>query len=162
MDSGVRICSDCLERPVRRGGLQCPACYQRRYRSTPEGKRHHNDAVIRYNAAHPDKRREWLRHSRYGIECRSCSEPIGSEPTVDDLDAWLLGYHGQCFAELTRERSLSWKEQIRLETLRAEIKTQRRYLRQGAADLVRASRLVRGASPSPKRACRPDKTSRSS
>lgn len=52
-------CTDC-DRPPRAGGRQCARCYQRRYRSTPEGKRHHNDAVIRYNARNPDKRRVWV------------------------------------------------------------------------------------------------------
>lgn len=61
-------CSDC-GRPARTGGRQCARCYQRRYRETPEGRRHHNDAVIRYNARNPDKHRLW-RHryqERIGI-----------------------------------------------------------------------------------------------
>jgi hypothetical protein len=51
-------CSEC-GRPARVGGRQCARCYQQKYRSTPEGKRHHNDAVIRYNARNPDKHRLW-------------------------------------------------------------------------------------------------------
>ena len=53
-------CSDC-GRPARVGGRQCARCYQRRYRSTEEGKRRHNDAITRYNARNPDKHRLWSR-----------------------------------------------------------------------------------------------------
>ena len=52
-------CTDC-GRPARAGGRQCARCYQRRYRATPEGKRRHNDAVIRYNRRNPAKRRVWV------------------------------------------------------------------------------------------------------
>lgn len=61
-----RDCTDC-GRPARAGGFQCARCYQRRYRETPEGKRRHNDAVIRYNARHPDKRRVWVRRYQQRI-----------------------------------------------------------------------------------------------
>lgn len=59
-------CSDC-GRPARTGGRQCARCYQRRYRATERGRRAHNDAVIRYNKAHPERRRRWVRAYRERI-----------------------------------------------------------------------------------------------
>ena len=87
-----RTCSDC-ERPARPGGRQCHACYQRRYRRTPEGKRRHNDAVIRYNASHPEKHRTWSRRWRRSIgywnpELRDVQRALSA------LD-WALGRAGR-------------------------------------------------------------------
>lgn len=132
-------CATC-GRPNRRGGPDCAACYQRRYRSTPDGKRRHNDAVIAYNARNPDKRREWLRHSRRDVDCRRCGRPVGLPG--DDLQAWALGYHDECWGEQKGERVLEWQEERRVEAAMRETRRQRRFLRIGAADLVRAARLL--------------------
>lgn len=63
--------ADCEEcgRPKKRAGRWCSGCYQRRYRLTDSGRRKHNDAVIRYNARYPVKRREWVHRyqERVGI-----------------------------------------------------------------------------------------------
>lgn len=57
----ARICDACKEKPARKGGRQCSACYARRYRSSELVRAKHRDAVRAYGKRNPEKRRRWVR-----------------------------------------------------------------------------------------------------
>ena len=58
-------CPDC-GKPHKRGvNNRCSACYQKSYRSDPDRRKKHRDAVKAYSKRNPDKRREWVQtHKR--------------------------------------------------------------------------------------------------